>query len=154
MDRGSGSASRQVSKRPPATNQVLDSQVILSKNSPDRVVILDGPTSVLLSSEKLGHSSRLPIKNLDFPIKEIRSNLKEGERKNKRRMTDQFHRTSPIPDTKEHVRPYPDFFMYKIPGCNYYQATARLNGVRAKKSLKTESRQIAKQAAKEFFDEL
>jgi hypothetical protein len=29
-----------------------------------------------------------------------------------------------------------------------YQATARLNGIRAKKSLKTKSRAIAKQAAK------
>lgn len=70
-------------------------------------------------------------------------------------MTDETHRTTPIEDTIEHVLPYPEnFFIYKIPGSKYYQATARLNGIRAKKSLKTKSRAIAKQAAKEFFDEL
>jgi integrase len=70
-------------------------------------------------------------------------------------MTDEIHRTTPIEDSIERIAPYPaNFFVYKIPGSKFYQASARLNGVRAKKSLKTKSRTIARQAAREFFDEL
>jgi hypothetical protein len=70
-------------------------------------------------------------------------------------VTEQIHRTTPIQDSIEHVSPYPEnFFIYKIAGSKFYQASARLSGVRAKKSLKTESRAIAKTAAAEFFDEL
>jgi hypothetical protein len=111
---------------------------------------LAGPTPVLLSYTG---STTVPLKHLDFPIKEARSKLEVGEREKKRRMTDEIHRTTPIEDSIERIAPYPaNFFVYKIPGSKFYQASARLNGVRAKKSHKTKSRTIARQVAKEFFD--
>jgi hypothetical protein len=70
-------------------------------------------------------------------------------------VTDQIHRTTPIQDSIEHVPPYPEnFFIYKITASRFYQASARLDGIRAKKSLKTTSRAIAKTAATEFFEGL
>jgi hypothetical protein len=70
-------------------------------------------------------------------------------------VTDQIHRTTPIQDSIEHIPPYPEnFFIYKITASRFYQASARLDGIRAKKSLKTTSRAIAKTAATEFFDGL
>jgi hypothetical protein len=70
-------------------------------------------------------------------------------------VTEQIHRTTPIQDSIEHIPPYPEnFFIYKITASRFYQASARLYGVRAKKSLKTKSRAIAKMAATEFFDGL
>lgn len=67
-------------------------------------------------------------------------------------MIDEIRRTTPIRDSVRHIPPYPEyFFMYRIPGSRFYQATARLNGIRAMKSLKARSRAIA---AREFFDEL
>jgi hypothetical protein len=97
----------------------------------------------------------VPIKDLDFSIKEKKPNLKGGEQKKDRQMIDEIHRTTPIEDSVERIPPFPEnFFIYKIPGIRFYQASARLNGIRAKKSLKTKSRTIARQAAKEFFDDL
>jgi hypothetical protein len=70
-------------------------------------------------------------------------------------VTDQIHRTTPIQDSIEHIPPYPEnFFIYKVTASRFYQASARLDGIRAKKSLKTTSRAIAKTAATEFFDGL
>jgi hypothetical protein len=70
-------------------------------------------------------------------------------------MTDEIHRTTPIEDSIERIAPYPaNFFVYKIPGSKFYQASARLNGVRAKKSHKTKSRTIARQADKRLKNSL
>ena len=46
-------------------------------------------------------------------------------------MIDEIRRTTPIRDSVRHIPPYPEyFFMYRIPGSRFYQATARLNGIR------------------------
>ena len=65
------------------------------------------------------------------------------------------HRTTAEPDSKLFVPGYPQTLrLYKIPASTFFQVKARVNGVRVKKSTKTECLSEAIAFAKAFYNEL
>jgi len=63
-----------------------------------------------------------------------------------------IYRSNPIPETLETVEGFGTLCIYKTPSSSFYQARCYMGRI-IKKTLKTDKRSIALEAAKEFYHE-